>query len=127
MKKSFTKWLMATILSFILAVFVAGCDTTKESTTPTEPTTPATPACETNNTAKVTFENRSNTNTTYDIIWDGSKRTTVTSGAKSSTYTEAAGVNHTLVFKITNTNTEACTPSSPTLAQCTSQTFWCTK
>ena len=88
-------------------------------------TGPTASACQANNTASVIFSNRSTSNTTYDVIWDGGRVATLATGQDSDTNTAAAGVQHTLVFKITNTNTAACSPSTPTLAQCSGQTFTC--
>ncbi len=90
------------------------------------PTAPALPQCQVNNTAQVTFQDRSASNRTYDVIWDGSRLTTVAPSQTSSAFTVAAGTQHTLVFKFTNTNVDACTPSTPTLSQCSSETYWCT-
>ena len=92
---------------------------------PTPPEPPPVPECEKNHTAQIMFENRSNTNTTYDIIFDGSKLTTITPGTKSKDYTVAAGA-HTFLFKVTNTSTVACTKASPNLAQCHSYSYYCT-
>ncbi len=86
---------------------------------------PEVPDCEKNNTASVVFENRT-TNKVYDVVWDGSKIDVLAAGEKSKTYTMAAGVQHTLDFKYSNTNTNACTQSTPTLAKCDSKIFWCT-
>jgi len=95
---------------------VSGC--TVDNGTALEEPPPVVPLCQTNNTATVEFRNTSNTNTTYDIVWDGSKLTVVAPGQTSSKYTVAAGIQHTMVFKATNTNNNACTPSTPTFAQC---------
>lgn len=113
------KWLL---VGLVLAE--VGC----WSPTPTAPTpTPAAvPACQTNNTAEISFENRSNSNTTYYVLWDGSNLLTLAPGQKSDPRTVAAGVQHTLVFRISNTNSNACTPSTPTLPQCSSNTYSCT-
>jgi hypothetical protein len=119
-------WLkpLGLLVAAVTVAFTAGA-CTQNSTSPTPPP-PAAPSCQTNNTASIRFENRSNTNTTYDVVWDGSKLTTVAPGSISSSYPIAAGVQHTLQFKITNTNTPACSTSTPTLAQCESSTYWCT-
>ena len=89
-------------------------------------TTPDVAECEKNTTAGVTFENKSNTNGTYDVIWDGSKVFTLAPGAKSTEMTVAATVQHTLTFKFSNTSTLACTSGSPILAICAHQNYWCT-
>ena len=89
-------------------------------------TGPAGSDCETNNTALIRFGNNSNTNSTYNVIWDGSNLVTITPGTESQQFTVAAGVQHTLVFRITNTNNNACSPSTPTLSQCAARIFSCT-
>jgi hypothetical protein len=79
------------------------------------------------NTSSVRFENRSNTNATYDIIWDGSKTNTLAPSQMSDSRTVAAGVQHTLSFVVTNSGGRlACTTSTPTPAQCSSHTYSCT-
>jgi len=124
MKKVFSVFLGFLLLLGILALLVSlmmvgGCSS------PLTPTTPTKPACETNHTAEVTFQNKSANNLTYDVIWDGSKLTTIAPGASSQVYTVSAAT-HTLQFRITNTSLPACTQSSPVLAQCQSYTYWCT-
>jgi len=98
------------------------CTNSPTSSTPT--TTLA--ACQLDNSAKVTFENRSTTNRTYDVVWDGSKRATVAPTQKSSAFTEQAGVTHSLQFKFTNTGQAACTLSHPILVVCTTVNYSCT-
>ncbi len=115
---------VAAVISVLMSVACGSADSTP--TQPTKPTTPSVPACQLNNTATVTFENRSSSNTTYSLIWDGSTLTTLAPSVKSESYTVAAGVQHTMVFRIANSSNNACTPSTPTLAQCTSSTYWCT-
>jgi hypothetical protein len=90
-----------------------------------EPTpTPVIAECERNHTAEVYFENRSVSNTTYDVIWDGSRLTTLSPGNRSNTYKFSAA-QHTLEFRKTNTGTAMCTPSTPSLAQCSAYAYWC--
>jgi hypothetical protein len=105
-----------------LASIAAGCG--GSSSTPTAPTPVL--ACQTNNTATALFQNRSATNLTYDVIWNGARLVSVSPGQDSATYTFAAGVPHTLVFRVTNSSTNACSPSTPTLAQCSSMFYSCT-
>jgi hypothetical protein len=83
-------------------------------------------SCQVNNSAKVTFENRSTSNRTYDILWDGVRMTVLSPTQKSSEYTAEAGVTHSLQFKVTNSSQVACTTSHPILVVCTSHTYWCT-
>jgi hypothetical protein len=82
--------------------------------------------CKTNNTAKVTFENRSATSKTYSVLWDGLTTATLGPGEKSDERTVAAGIPHMLLFKVSNTGATACTLSTPTPAQCSSNSYWCT-
>ncbi len=112
----------------LLFALLASAGTTVSATgcSSSDSTGPAQSACETNNTALVSFRNNSNTNRTYNVIWDGVNRATITPGSESEKFTVAAGVQHTLVFRYTNTNTNACTPSTPTLAQCSNMWFNCT-
>ncbi len=77
----------------------------------------AVPACKTNNTAMVTFGNRSAT-ATQDIIWDGTQLFVLGLGQTRQRITSAAGVAHTLRFKIDGTATLACADSTPILALC---------
>jgi hypothetical protein len=85
----------------------------------------STPSCQANSTAQIAFSNRSTT-ATYTIVWDGASRVTLAPGATSPTYTEAANVAHTLQFLFSGTTSLACSNSSPTLAQCsTNNTLSC--
>ncbi|HAW51333.1 MAG TPA: hypothetical protein DCX54_03235 [Flavobacteriales bacterium] len=74
--------------------------------------------CVTNKTGEVYFINQSNSNRTYDIIWDGAKLTTVAPNQESAVYTFSANVKHTLIFRFTNTADNACSMSEPILSQC---------
>jgi len=105
------------LLSCAGLIFFAGC---KELSTPTDPTSD----CEKYNTATIKFENKSVNNYTYDVIWDGSRLTTLAPWTTSQTYTVSAGP-HTLHFMRSNSSHEACTTSWPSLAQCQSYTYWC--
>ncbi|HEX9649394.1 MAG TPA: hypothetical protein VGA21_02435 [Cyclobacteriaceae bacterium] len=82
--------------------------------------------CEANQSGKVYFINNSNSNSTYDVIWDGVKIFTVAPGQQSSTITVTANIQHTLVFRYTNTSNNACTPSTPVIPQCETWWFNCT-
>lgn len=111
-------------VSLIAIVLTVGC--AGKTDTPTAPTPIPVAACVTNNTADITFENRFSSST-LDVIWDGSKLSLspLGPGVKSGTITVAAGVAHTLLYRYTNTQTVACTQSSPVLAQCSTFNFWC--
>ena len=125
MSKTLRTLLSGTGVAFILAVGAlvvsAAC-----GASPSEPSEPAKPLCQVNNTATVTFENRSANNSTYAVVWDGSTWTTLAPSVKSAEFTVAAGIQHTLTFKIANSSNNACTTSTPTLAQCSSNNYWCT-
>lgn len=112
------------ILFFVLTglLFFAGC---KDLTTPDPPDPPVTPDCEKYNTATITFENRSVNNYTMDIYWDGVRLTTLAPWAKSQVYTVAAG-EHTMAFRISNSNRNACTVAYPVLVRCTAYAYFCT-
>ena len=84
-----------------------------------------TPPCEVNKTGEVYFINHSSSNSTYDVIWDGVKIATITPNQSSQVFTYSANVQHTLVFRYTNTSNDACTPSTPYLAQCQQVWFDC--
>jgi hypothetical protein len=105
-------------------LFTAACSDTAEPEPEPEPE--PSPACQINNTGGVYFKNQSNTNATYDIIWDGSKIATVPPNDSSTTFTATAGIQHTLVFEFTNTNNPACNPATPILTQCKTVWFSCT-
>ena len=90
-----------------VALLAAGCGSTS---TPTAPQ-PTIPACEVNHTATVVFRNTSN-RYTLDVLWDGSKVTTVSPGQTSESRTVNSGI-HTLLFMVTNSSTMGCTPSTP--------------
>lgn len=75
------------------------------------------PACQTNNTGSIRFGNRSS-RATYDIIWDGGFLFTLAPGQTSDPIVSAAGVAHTLRFRVTGSNTLACADSRPVLNQC---------
>ena len=83
------------------------------------------PACEQNNTASISFENRSVTNSTYDIIWDGARIATIGPWETTQKFTVSAG-QHTLDFKITNGSGTACSTSWPVLSRCEAYSWFCT-
>lgn len=87
--------------------------------------TPATPICQSQNTATVYFENRSVSNLTYDVIWDGARIATVGPSKDSATFTYAANVTHSLTFLFTNTNLIACSTNFPILTTCSNTFYSC--
>lgn len=112
------QWLALTAL-----VLLAGCGGGNRDVAPT-PIAPSVPACQTNNTASVSFGNRS-ANTTQDIFWDGLKTATLAPGQTSAGLTSAAGTAHQLVFRITNTSTLACVTSNPVPIRCDVPVYTC--
>jgi hypothetical protein len=77
----------------------------------------AVPSCQTNNTASISFGNRSTTSS-QDIVWNGSRVFTLVPGQTSDPLTVAAGVAHTLQFRVGNTQTLACSTATPILGLC---------
>ncbi len=110
-------------LTALSLISVMGCSDSADVVAPPPPTTLQ---CQVNNSAKLVFRNQSNTNATYDLIWDGSKLYTIAPGSETDTLVTDAGVQHTLQFQFTNSSNSACNPSTPTLAQCYSGWFACT-
>jgi len=115
------------LLSYLMLVGIASlvaCGKSSKTTAP-KPTPTPPPACETNHTATVTFENRSTTNTTYDVVLDGIHVATIGPGEHTSE-TVTAVVQHTFTFMITNSNNVACTPATTSFVQCSIQLYYCT-
>jgi hypothetical protein len=109
------------VLVPVLAILVSACG---GASTPTSPEVPAAPVCQTNNTARVFFENRFR-DVTLDIAWDGVKVATLGPAAQSPALTVAAGTPHTMRFLIANTPDLACQDSTPILASCSTMTYFC--
>ena len=82
-----------------------------------------TQTCAANSTAWVQFSNRS-ASSTYSIVWDGSVITTISSGVTSDFFVVNSG-QHTLEFRYSNSSSDACTISTPNVAQCSSMVYWC--
>jgi len=72
----------------------------------------------------VYFVNESTTNTSYDVIWDGVFKCSISPGQTSSIYYAITNANHTLEFKVKNTNTLACSFIVPHLNS-TAYNFTC--
>ena len=86
---------------------------------------PAPPVCQTNNTADVAFRNDSGSNMTYQIKWDGQVIGVFNPGQKRLNRSVSAGTAHSLTFRNAANTADACAPSFPILAQCTSTIFSC--
>lgn len=89
---------------------------------PVSPTSAA--ACSTSNTAQLAFENRSPDRLTYSVLLDNINTATLGPGQTSQFQTVAAGVQHRVVFRYTNTNLTACI-AEPIPVRCSSQTIFC--
>jgi hypothetical protein len=117
------KTLRALSVVFIAALLLVSCG----EKSPVAPTPVPVAACVTNNTGDISFGNRSAT-VSMDIIWNGVKLTymsPIAPGATSTPLTAAAGVAHTVLFRVANTSTLACSQASPVLTQCASTTMTC--
>lgn len=107
----------------LVALFAVGCGSSSPAIAPTP--IPVVPTCQAQNTGTVFFQNRSTANLTYDVIWDGSKLTTITPGSDSQVYTFAANITHSLRFQFTNTAILACNASTPVLTTCGATFYGC--
>ena len=109
-----------------LFVFVAlsavACGDGPAAPTP-QPTPVPIPTCQSNQTATVTFGNRSNS--TYTVVFDGATVATLGPGQDSPRQVVAANVAHTLDFFISNTNRRACTTSMPVYTICADRITTC--
>lgn len=108
----------------LLACVACGSDS-PVAPAPVAPAPPVVPACQSGNTGTITFQNRSTSNTTYDVVFDGSRLVTIPPQQNSQPLTVAAGVAHTLTFLVTNTARIACVQSSPIVTQCNSVSYSC--
>ncbi len=106
------------VVSVFLAGTLAGC-----SPSPYDVQVP--PACISHNTAALNFSNESTTNTTYDVLMDGTKLTTVAPGATSDNFTVTALLLHVIRFNVTETSTMACPLEIVTPAQCSTTNHFC--
>jgi hypothetical protein len=80
-------------------------------------------SCSSKNTATICFQNKSKTNTTFDVVMDGALYCTLTPGQKSESYTVSA-TTHIIEFRVSGTNTAACSIAYPTLVKCTNSCPW---
>lgn len=110
-------------LSMFAIVVLTACSGSKSPVAPA-PIVPVVPECQAHNTATITFGNQS-INSTYTIAWDGTIVATLGPGQYSKVFTEAAGVAHLMQFKYSNSNLNACSSSTPTLVQCSTNSYSC--
>lgn len=80
----------------------------------------------TEESSTVIFRNRSVTNSTYTVVWDGSAICTLYPFTDSEEFDVKAG-RHTLTFKISNTGEIGCSPSEPVLDAGHKNTFTCSQ
>jgi hypothetical protein len=107
-------------LVLLLALAAPACSGT--SPTPITPTV-VLPACQQNNTADVTLRN-SSTSFTMDVLVDNIVKGSV-APSQTLTVTVAAGVQHSVVMRYTNTALNACNSPAASFAQCSTQTLTC--
>lgn len=74
----------------------------------------------------VQFRNRSVTNSTYSVVWDGYVITTLYPQEDSEEFKVLTG-QHTLVFKKSNTGEVACSPSDPKITSEGVNIFTCSQ
>jgi hypothetical protein len=75
----------------------------------------------------VVFRNRSVTNHTYNVVWDGSVITTLYPQEDSKEFDVNAG-KHTLKFEFSNTGrVTACSPADPNIEGESKHTFTCSE
>jgi len=112
--------LITAVLAAVTIVSLPACSGSLSTlTAPTEP------GCQTGNTATVYFESRSVSNRTYDILLDGSQVAAVGPAQNSNLFVVAAGVQHTVLFRLSNTGIAACAELTPVFAQCANQIVGC--
>jgi len=80
----------------------------------------------TEDTSTVRFRNRSVSNSTYTVVWDGCAIVTLYPFTDSEDFDMKAG-RHTLRFEISNTGATACSQSDPVLEGGHENTFTCSQ
>ena len=103
----------------------SGGATEPELPPPPPPPPPPPLACVTNNTATLISRNDSQSARNYVVVLNGSIIGTIVPG-DSTISTVAAQIAHTLEFNLDNMGTPACSQANPILAQCATNTFFCT-
>jgi len=81
------------------------------------PLPPEQEPCEVNNTGQLRCQNKSTTGKTYDIIVDGVRRATLSPTEFSQLIPLSAGF-HNVIFRIANSNNNACNPANVGIIQC---------
>jgi hypothetical protein len=110
------------VILLLLVLASVGCGGGND--TPTAPTPPPVAACESNNTASVSFGNRS-ASATHTVQWNGLTVATLGPGQTSQPIVVAAGVAHSLRTFYANSNTLACAASNPIAARCSTPVYTC--
>lgn len=115
--------LMKRLLSCVLVAFFVGCGSKPLTPTPVPTPTPI-PACQANSTATISFRNTA-PSSTHTVLLDGATVATLAPGQESQRFTVAAGVAHTVEFRVTNTTRRACATTQPVWAVCSNGTLAC--
>lgn len=79
--------------------------------------------CEINHFAAVTFKNNSR-RSTYDVLLNGSRIGVIAAGASISRNVPA-DISHTVLFKYSNSNQNACSQSNNSFVQCSNRILSC--
>jgi hypothetical protein len=116
---------MKKLIPIFLACLLTGLFTSCDKIDPTPPSDPVPRECEKYHTARVQFKNRSASNKTMSIIWDGSTIATLSPFQDSQFFTVSSG-KHTLAFKISNSGSNGCSQSTPVIVECQDREFMCT-
>jgi hypothetical protein len=113
--------------TLIVVACTLGVLSCSKDSNPAAPTPAPVLACVTNNTAQLSFRNGSST-VTMDVVVDGIKSalSPLAPGVTVGPVTLAAGVAHSVQFRVTNSMYPACSSGAPVLAQCSTQTVSCT-
>ena len=111
-------------LILVGCVLAVGCGGSSPNNPSATPVIPQVAQCVSSNTATVTFQNRE-VSETIDLVFDGTKFTTLSPGATSSPKTVVAGIQHSVEWKLTNSNLHTCSTSAPSFVQCTNVAMWC--
>lgn len=125
-------------LFFVLILIISACEGDPEtgcidSTAPNySPTAQvddgsclAPAVCWVDETAEVRFTNNSTTNSTHDILWDGTIIATVAPGDTTEFFTVDANIVYFLRFQFTNTGDRACDGFPVFFLKCRSAIFSC--
>jgi hypothetical protein len=85
--------------------------------------TPTSSTCTQYHTGTIRFENRAS-HSSYDIILDGISIGSIGPG-QSMNRTVTAVEKHSVLFRFSNTNQNACSEAQESVIECYTQTIWC--